>query len=141
MVATAVRDHSDGYLAHSLKSEGFETAIMPLEVSDHTDDGHISVDAHLRETAEVTDDIIERRDIIDGERYAHLRGGDHIDRHLIEVEYLEDTAEEAMSQEHTFAIDLDSGDIILGSNSLDYLGWRDRTIVDDSSGSIGLHCI
>ena len=75
--------------------------------------------------------------VVNGHWNADLTGGNHIDRCLIALEYLEDFAEEAAGPKHTARLNLYCRDVVLGCNCLNLS--TNENIIDDCSLSLRVH--
>ena len=77
--------------------------------------------------------------VVDGDRYAHLAGADHVDTGLVRLEYLEYLTQETMGKQHAATLDLNADDLVLGGNGLYGAGLE--IVVDDSAGRGGIQCV
>ena len=131
IVASAIRNHTHGDILHSVQDNTFEAEVVPVEVAHNAYDAHVRVDGYCAVLLQLIYNLVEMRRVVDTHRNAHLARRNHIDRSLVALENLEHLAEEASSKEHARRLDLDSRDIVLSCNSLNFA--FEQHVVDDSA--------
>ena len=117
VIRTAVADHTNGDIFQCHGGLAFETFVAPSQIAHYADDAHVLINDHRAHFFEFIDDCCESTCVVNAERYAHFARGDHINRGVVLVEYVENLAHEATSQQHTRAYDL---------NGRDYCPWLQR---------------
>ena len=101
VVAAAIRNHTYRYVLHSVKDKSLKAEVVPVEVTHHADDAHVAVHGYRAIFLELVHNLVKVRCIVNTHRYAHLTRGNHVDRSLITLEYLEHLTQETCGEEHS----------------------------------------
>src|SRR5689334_17148521 len=98
--AGALADHADVDAVESVEDAAGDAGGVADVLADEADDDAVVFDGSFGELAELAENEIDVRSVVDGEGDADLAGGDHIDRGFVAVEDLEDAAQEAVRHQH-----------------------------------------
>ena len=105
VVAASVRDHSYRDVLHRLDNPGFETNIIPFQVTYHTNDNHIFVYRDRSILFQVVHDLFQMLAVVDRNGNTYFGSRYHVDRSLVVFEYFEHLTQDSGSQQHTAALD------------------------------------
>ena len=139
VVAAAIRDHTYRYGLHSVKHQGFETKVAPVEIAYNADDTHVRVYCNCAILLKLVYNLVKVRCVVDTHRNAHLACCNHVDGSLIALEYLEHLAQEACGKEHAARLDLDGCNVVLGGYGLDFT--LKQNVVDNCAFGLRVQCV
>src|SRR5690349_19729409 len=94
---------------------------MPDVLTHQTDDAVAVLDRNLGKLLEFLLNASERLGIVDSQRDADLRGGDHIDRRLMPIKNLEYAVKKPVRHQHARRVDIHQRNVLLAGNRLHYI--------------------
>src|SRR5580698_2072357 len=133
----ALRDHADIYALERVEYAARHARSIPNIVAHQTDDGLIFFDFDIGELPQLGLNLFEALEVIDGERNADLRSGDHIDGGFEAVEDLKDAMQEAVRHEHARGVNIDHRDLAFAGDGCDGIGAVDGLGDDARAGDFG----
>src|SRR5580700_3867888 len=133
----ALRDHADVDALERVEYAARHARSIPDIVAHQTDDGLIFFDFDVGELAQLGLNLFETLEVVDGERNADLRSGDHVDRSFEAVEDLKDAMQEAMRHEHARGVNIDDRDLAFAGDGFDGIGAVDGLGNDARAGDLG----
>src|SRR6201986_944473 len=118
MFAAAIAHHADRH-----GDEGFKKAAQDLGglcdlIAYDGNDGEVLFDADGPKGLELLYDRLEVGSRVDGNGNGHFGSGDHVDRGPVFLKDLEYLPQEAVSQQHAAALDVDGNDTVFGGDGL-----------------------
>ena len=95
VVATAVGDHVHGDLTKSVQDLRLEAHVVPLHITDDTDDSHVVLDVDATQALKAVAQVIGERAALDGEGDRGFGRSDHIDGDAVVLKERKDLPHEA----------------------------------------------
>src|ERR1700736_1706367 len=105
--------------------------------ANQTDNSLVLIDRDFGELVQLADDLVQVRGLVNGERYADLRRGNHVDGSLVAVENFEDAAQESVDHKHASGADVQNGDVFLIGDGLHAVRGRNRFGDDPRAFDLG----
>ena len=130
-----IRRHQQGYIMrtspitdHAHRDMGNPGKQVPEEVggldqimANNGNNGLVGNHGYGTEFLEFSGDLIQAAGLVDRHRYGHFGSGDHIYGSAVFFKNGKDASQEAISQQHAAAFDIDGDNAVFGRHGLDAL--------------------